>query len=108
SSTLRPGRLSTNCSRRLTCSSRIFPQPLSSPWSKILDEHVSLREQLVDNLPGLRVLEIKGEALLGAIEPDKMARHPLHRFIVVTGKVPYIWTLDLYNTCSQVGQLARR
>ncbi len=86
---------------------RTEPQPFSGPRGQVLHEHVSVIEQPVDNLPGLRVLEVKCETLLGAIEPDEVARHSPHRLIVVTCKVPHIGTLDLHHACSQVGQLAR-
>ena len=83
-------------------------QSLGGPRGKVLDEHVRVLQKLEDNQPGLRVLEIKRETLLGAIEPDEVARHPPHGLIIATCKVPNARALNFDDARSQVGQLARR
>ncbi|MNY51822.1 hypothetical protein D3C86_1874440 [compost metagenome] len=73
---------------------------------EVLHQHVGLPQQLVQHRLRLGVLEVQGQALLGAVGPDEMRGHAAHALVVATGEIAGAWALDLDHAGAQVGQLA--
>jgi hypothetical protein len=54
------------------------------------------------------VLEVERDGLLGAVEPDEVARQPVHGGVVVPGEVSPAGSLDLDDAGAEIGELAGR
>jgi hypothetical protein len=81
-------------------------QPPGRARREVLDEDVGLFEQACQDLSCALLLEIQGQGLLGVVEPDEVAREPLHRGVVGAGEVPRLRSLHLYDPRAEVGELA--
>src|SRR5262249_4583883 len=82
-------------------------EPLARAGAEILDEHVGAREQPIQDRPRLRMLQIERQRLLRSIQPDEVARQPLHPPVVRPGEAGAAGTLVLDRACAEVGELPR-
>ena len=86
----------------------LFPEtePPRGAGGEVLHEDVGLRHELAERLLGVFLLEVEGEGLLGAVEPDEVARHAVDGPVVGSGEVAGAGALDLYDPRAEVGELA--
>lgn len=82
-------------------------EALDGAGGEVLDEDIGLGEQGVKDLLALRVLEVEGEALLVAIEPDEVARHSVDRRIVAAREIAGARPFDLDHPGPEVRELPR-
>jgi hypothetical protein len=73
---------------------------------QVLDKDVGGWDQAPQHLPRPILFQVERHGLLGAVEPDEVARHPLDGLVVVAGKVPGPGALYLYDARAEVGELA--
>jgi len=86
---------------------RAKAEPLGRARSEVLDEDVGVLDEAAQYLLGAILLEVEGEGLLGAVEPDEVAGEALDGTVVGSGEVSYLGALDLYHSGAKVGELAR-
>ena len=83
-------------------------EPLQRSWLKILDEHISARQERFEDAPACGVLEVEREALLVAVDAEEV-----HALAIDEGRTPRPrvvaagWMLDLDDACAHVGQHER-
>jgi hypothetical protein len=82
-------------------------EPLGRAKSEVLDEDVGALDETTQYLLGVLLLEVEGEGLLGAVEPDEVAREALDGTVVGSSEVSHLGALDLYYSGAEVGELAR-
>ena len=99
SQTIRDG-----CLSRKICAPK--PSLPVAPGGQVLDEDVGPFDNAGQYLFGPVLLEIQGQRLLGAVEPDEVACKALYGSVVSAGEVPHFWTFDLYDARAEVGELA--
>lgn len=84
---------------------RAEPEPFGDTGREVLHEHVGAVEQRRhDRLRGV-ALEVEGDALLGAVEPDEVAGLAVHGLVVGAGEVAAARPLDLEHARPEVGQV---
>src|SRR5215208_4020749 len=81
-------------------------EPPGRARREVLDEDVGPFDNAGQYLFGPVLLEIQGQRLLGAVEPDEVACKALYGSVVSAGEVPHFWTFDLYDARAEVGELA--
>ena len=84
---------------------RIEPEPFCGARCEILQEHIRLRQQRVKHALALAAFDVEGEALLGAVGPGELARHPVHHVIIVAAEVALARPLDLDHPRAPVGEM---
>src|SRR5207247_11067024 len=57
-------------------------EPLAGAGTQILDEHVGAHQEPIQDGTRLRMLQIECQRLLRSIQPDEVARKPLHGRVV--------------------------
>ena len=82
------------------------PEPPGGPGRGVLHEDVGPGHEPAQRPLRLVSLEVEGEGLLGAVQPDEVAGHALHRLVVAASEVAHPRTLDLYDAGAEVGELA--
>src|SRR5690606_34290129 len=83
------------------------PEARRRAGREVLDQHVGARDERIEDRPGLRVLHVERQALLGAVGPDEMRRLPAHALVVAAREVAAARALDLDHARAEVGELAR-
>src|SRR5690606_8961536 len=83
------------------------PHARRSARSKVLYQHVSLGQQLVEYLGGFLLLDVQGQAFLGTVGPDEMRGQAIDTLVVAPGEVTGTGPLHLDHPGAEVGQLAR-
>ena len=81
------------------------PQSCCCAGSQVLHQHVGILEQACKHLGSQFVLQVKGQALLGAIGPYEVGSKTLDATVVCACKVTHIWSFDLDHASAQVGEL---
>src|SRR5262249_50138583 len=79
------------CSKRLGAEA----EALEGAGRQILDDDVCAGEEALEHWLGQGVFDVEGEALLPAIEPDKIARESMHDVIVPAREIAGTRTFDL-------------
>ena len=82
-------------------------ETLRRAGGEVLDEDVGVFQEAVQDVAGGLLLQVQGDRLFGAVDPDEVAGEPLHDGIVGAGEVSDPWTLHLDDPRAQVGELAR-
>ena len=85
----------------------VEPEPVRRAGREVLHEDVRPVDQLRHHLARLGTLEIEGQRLLRAVEPDEVARQPLDRRVVAAGEVADDGALHLDDPRPEVGELPR-
>src|SRR5690606_29108214 len=83
------------------------PHARRSARSKVLYQHVSPGQQLVEYLGGFLLLDVQGQAFLGTVGPDEMRGQAIDTLVVAPGEVTGTGPLHLDHPGAEVGQLAR-
>jgi hypothetical protein len=78
-------------------------QPLRRRRSEVLDEHVGMLEEPVHHLKGIGMRQVEGDALLGSVQPDEVARHSPDGLVVGPREIASARPLHLDDACTQVG-----
>src|SRR4029453_13497927 len=86
---------------------RAQTQASRSAGREILDEYVSARDEPGEDIFRCRMLDVEGEALLGAIQPDEVRAQALHRRVVIAREIAYLRPLDLDHASAQIRKLPR-
>src|SRR5258706_8015474 len=73
---------------------------------KVLDQHVRFLEQRLQHLLRLRMLDVKAQALLGAVSPHEVRGHAVDPLVVSAREVAGAGPLDLDHARAKVGELA--
>src|SRR5688572_772108 len=74
---------------------------------QVLHEHIGACEKTVEHDCRLGLFQIERDGFLRAIEPDEMARQPLHGRVVAATEVAGAGPLDLDYACTEIRQLPR-
>lgn len=80
-------------------------QAVGGSRRQILYEHVGAGEDLVQDVPAARVLEVQGEGFLGAVEPDEIAGVAVHARVVAAREVALAGPLHLDHPGAEIGEL---
>ncbi len=72
---------------------------------QVLHEHICSCDEFVEDLASFGCLDVQGQGLLGAVEPDEIAGLTVHGRVVAAGEVPTAGALDLDDPGAEVGQL---
>ncbi len=72
---------------------------------KVLHEHIGAFEQTGQHILGFRAFQIEGQRFLRPVQPDEMAREPMHGGVVRAREVAVDRPLDLDDPRPQVCQL---
>ena len=75
---------------------------------EIVDEHVGRLQKLVHDGQPVWVLEIDGQRLLAAVEPEEIARFASDGVVVAAGEVAARGPFDFHDTCAEVSELSGR
>jgi hypothetical protein len=70
-----------------------------------VQEDVGARDQARQHIGRLRTLEIERERFLRPVDPDEVTGLTLDRTVVTAGKVTDARSLDLDDTCTEIGEL---
>ena len=73
---------------------------------QVLYQHVGTGQQAAEHLHRIVLLEVEGQAFLGAVGPDEMRGQAADPLVVATGKVTAAGAFDLDHPCAEVGELA--
>jgi len=73
---------------------------------EVLHEYVGLGQQGIEDAVGGLLLEVEGQAFLGAVGPHEVRGQAVDALVVATGKVAAARAFDLDHAGAQVGQLA--
>ena len=84
------------------------PEAFGSRRREVLYDDVGACDQPLERVPALVGLQVERDALLAAVQPDEVARLPLHGRVVPAREVALPRPLDLDHPGAEVGQLARR
>ena len=80
-------------------------QPFGGPRREVLDEHIGLTDEVLEDRLALRMLEVEAQTFLAAVGPHEMARHAVDSGVIAAGEVSGSGSFDLDHASAQVGEL---
>ena len=83
------------------------PHARGGSWCQVLHQHVSFGQQGLQHVERSGLLQVKRQAFLGAIGPDKVRCLTVHAGVVGTSEVARAGPLDLDDAGAQVSELTR-
>jgi len=83
----------------------VKPETLDRARGQVLHEHVGLRHEFLQDRARRRMLDVEGQALLRAVGPGELARHPVHHIIIIAAEIAFAGPLDLDDPRTPVGQM---
>ena len=81
-------------------------EPLRRAGGEVLHQDVGAIDELPEDRPCLRVLEVEGHALLRPVAPEEVRRLPVDALVVGAREVAAARALDLDHPGAEVGELA--